>query len=171
MSGEDDPAGLPTGVPTEDPELTDQEVWQREMVEFTRHMMERYRKQYLRNHRNPIHALNAYRLARLGKIDIPTWVLELFDQWAGALCGERPPKGAKAVADALGLGSKGGPSITKQAETQYRDLWIAERVLALRDSYPERDKLDIFLQVAEEFELSSERVAGIWSKLTRGVKY
>jgi hypothetical protein len=116
--------------------------------------------------RNPVHAMNAYRIARVVKIDIPDWVLELFDQWAEVLCVKRP-KGAKAVADALGLGAKGGgPSITHQAETQARDWWIAERVLVLRESDPKRPTQEIVHQVAEEFNLSSERVSGIWYNLT-----
>jgi hypothetical protein len=166
---EDDPSGISSGAAMEDPNPTDQEAWQRFKANFIQRKTERYRRLYTRT-RNPVHALNAYRLNRHTKNEVPAWILELFDQWAEVLCVQQL-KGGKEISHALGFGSKGGPSITSKAEKETRDLWIAECVLALRDIYPERDKLDIFLQVAEKFELSSERVAGIWSKLTRGVKY
>lgn len=149
------------------------EEWHRVKADLVRNMVknriERRRRLYTRT-KNPMHALEAYRMARIVKIEVPSWILELFDHWAGALC-VNPPKGAKAIADALGLGTKGGPSITIQAKNQARDLEIAERVLLLHDQYPDRDKLDIFGQVAEEFSLSSDRLAGIWYDLMRGVKY
>jgi hypothetical protein len=145
------------------------ESWQRFRAMMAASYIEPYRVLYVQT-RNPTHALEAYRIARVFKIDVPGWILELFDQWAEALCVKRP-KGAKTIADALGLGTKGGPSITSQANTQIRNLRIAQRVLELRDLTPERDTLDVFDQVAEEFApLSSERVAGIWYELTRDVK-
>jgi hypothetical protein len=78
----------------------------------------------------------------------------------------KQPKRAK-IAGALGLGAKrGGPSVFRQAKTQARDWWIAERVLMLREDDPKRATQDVFHQVAEEYSLSSERVAGIWYELT-----
>lgn len=141
----------------------DRETWERYKAALVERWFEIHYRLYART-RNPIHAFDAYRKARAIKKDVPGWVLELFDQWAETLC-VNPPKGAKAIAHALGLGTKGGPAITSKAETQIRNLRIAERVLGLRD--PERDTQDIFLQVAEEFNLSSERVAAIWYDLTR----
>jgi hypothetical protein len=151
----------------EDSKMTDPE-FQRFKVALLRRGIERFRRLYARS-RNPIHALQAFRMARAAKIDIPGWILELFDQWAEALCVE-PPKEAKAIADALGLGTKAGPSITAQAQTQARDWWIADRVLVLRDCDPERDMQDIFLEVAEDYKLSGESVSRIWYGLTRRVK-
>ena len=146
-----------------------QEDWQQFKAALVNTRIDRRHRLYKRHH-NPIHALEAYRMARAFKGEIPNWILELIDHWAAALC-VNSPTGAKPIADALGLGAKGGgPSITSQAKKQARGLEIAERVLFLRDRYPSRDKLDIFGQVAEEFSLSSERVAGIWYDLTRGVK-
>ena len=90
------------------------------------------------------------------------------------------------IAAALGLATKGGPSITAQAEKDASDWWIAERVLMLlrgRDKPempdapipemkdPKPGMLEVFNQVAEEFHLSSERVAQIWYKLTSRVKH
>lgn len=149
-------------------EPMDQDGWLRFKAalaqEFIEHLHARYK-----HTPNPIHALEAYRLSRAVKIDVPGWILELFDQWAEVLC-VNPPKGGKATADALGLGSKGGPSITAQAKTQARNVTIGQRVLFLRDRNPEGDKLDIFHEVAEEFGLSSERVAAIWYELTHDIK-
>ena len=53
-------------------------------------------------HLNPVHALEAYRICRAAKVEIPEWTLEVFDQWAEVLCVDAP-KGAKAIADALRL--------------------------------------------------------------------
>lgn len=147
----------------------DQERWQRFKARAGESFIERRRALYERTG-NPIHALHAYRTSRVVKIAVPDWVLKLFDQWAYALCVESP-KGAKAIADALGLGTKGGPSITSQAETEIRDLRIAERVFMLRNHHPENlGAQDVFDQVAKEFSLSSERVAGIWHEMTRDPK-
>jgi hypothetical protein len=144
------------------------EEWKRLRTAFIQSNIERYHRLYTWT-RNPVHAFNAYRLSRHDKIDVPGWILELLDQWAEVLC-VKSPKGGKAIADALGLGSKAGPSITKQAETEIRDLWIAEGILALRDRHPERPKLDIFHEIAEEFKLSSDRVGSIWYELTGETK-
>lgn len=153
----------------EDPKPTPQEQWERFTVALFRSGIERSRGFYARS-RNPIHALQAYRMARAAKIDIPGWTLELFDQWAETLC-VKPPKKAQEIAPALGLAPEGGgPSIFSQAEKQARNHWIAVRVLGLRELDPNRGMQDIFLQVAEEYEISSERVSGIWYDLTRRVK-
>jgi hypothetical protein len=142
----------------------EQERWQR----FKARAAERAGESFIERRRalyertgNPIHALHAYRTARVAKIAVPDWVLKLFDQWAHALCVESP-KGAKAIADALGLGTKGGPSVTSQAETEIRNLRIAERVLVLQNHPPGRDKQDVLHQAAKEFALSIESVASIW---------
>jgi hypothetical protein len=141
-----------------------QEAWQEYITSLFNFVIERRRQIYVRT-RNPIHALDAYRAARAGKIDIPSWILEVFDDWAAALC-VSPPKGAKEIAAALGLATKGGPSITAQAENDARDWWIAERVLVLLNTRP-KCKLPVILdQVAEEYDLSSERVTSIWYELT-----
>lgn len=143
--------------------------WRQFKARLLSHWIENRRRLYKRHH-NPIHALEAYRIARAAKIEIPDWILELFDRWTAVLCVDSP-KGAKAIVDALGLGTKGGPSKTLQAENQARNLKIAQRVFSLLEDEPKRDKLDIFDQMAEEFNLSSERVAAIWYDLTGGVKH
>lgn len=157
---------VPAQKEVENPKPMDQEEWwwpryrakrAGEFIESRRVLFERSR--------NPVHAMEAYRITRIVKIDIPEWVLEVFDQWADVLC-VKGPKGAKKIADALGLGIKGGgPSITAQAKTEARDWWIAERVLVLREDASNRATLDVFNQVAEEYSLSSERVAAIWYEL------
>jgi len=148
----------------------DQVAWQEYKLSLFKFAIERRRTLFTWT-KNPIHALEAYRVARAGKIDIPSWILEVFDGWADALC-VSPPKGVREIAAALGLATKGGPSITAQAEKDARDWWIAERVLLLLDTRPEFKIPVIFDQVAEEFHLSSERVASIWYELTpkRGTK-
>ncbi len=145
------------------------EAWQRSKAKSVKFFIERSRVLYARN-RNPIHAFTAYRIARRMKLDIPGWVLELFDQWAKALCVERP-KGGNAIVAALGLkGSGGGPSITAQAVIDSRDMFIAESVAVLIEGDPKPAMLDVFNQVADEYSLSSERVASIWYELARPVK-
>jgi hypothetical protein len=145
-------------------ELREREAWRRLKAAAIEDLIEPRRALYLRT-KNPVHALNAYRIARSTKIDIPGWILELFDQWAEVLCVKRP-KGEKAIAGALGLiGQGGGPSITSQAETQIRNLRIARRVLELRERDPERSMQDVFDQVAKEIHLSPERVSAIWREL------
>ena len=146
-----------------------QEAWEEYKLSLFKFALERRHRIYVQT-RNPIHALEAYRAARAGKIDIPSWILEVFDDWAVALC-VNPPKGAKEIAAALGLATKGGPSITAQAEKDSRDWWIAERVLALLNRDPKPgNMLDVFSQAAQEFHLSPERVAGIWYNLIQGGK-
>lgn len=142
------------------------EELQRLVIVSGQQVIERCHWLYQRT-QNPIHALQAYRMSRMLKLDVPEWVFELLDQWAEALC-VNPPKGGKAkIADALGLGLKGGGrSITSQTETQTRNLLIAQHVLFLRDRNPERERLDIFHEVAEKCRLSSERVSAIWYELT-----
>jgi hypothetical protein len=144
----------------------DAEGFERFKVAMVERLIEGRHVLYRRT-RNPTHALHAYRIARSARLDLPAWVLSLFDQWAGVLCVQQP-KGAKAIADALGLGAKGGPSVTAQAVTQARDLEIAQRVFNLRERDPERDTTDIFLTVGEEYHLSSDRVQSIWYDITRG---
>ena len=153
---------------TEDAEREEDglERWNRINATLAELAMRPYRALYLKT-RNPIHALAAYDIARAAKVDIPDWILELFDQWAQVLTVSRP-KGPKAIVGALGLGTKGGPSLTLQAETEIRDLRIARRVYELRSSG--RRFQDVFHQVAEEYYLSSERVSSIWYDLTRGSK-
>ena len=146
-----------------------QEDWQRFNTSLFNFFVERRRRLFTWT-QNPIHALEAYRAARAGKIDIPSWILEVFDGWADALC-VRSPKGAKEITAALGLVTKGGPSLTAQAEKDARDWWIAERVLVLRERDPKREMLDVFGQVAEDFHLSSERVAQIWYSVTGRIKH
>lgn len=153
-------------VEIENPKPMDQDWW------WTRYRAKRAgefiesRRVLFERSRNPVHAMDAYRISRIVKIDIPKWVLEVFDQWADVLC-VKGPKGAKKIADALGLGTKGGgSSITSQAHTEARNWLIAERVLMLREDDSNRATLDVFNQVAEEYNLSSERVAGIWYELT-----
>jgi hypothetical protein len=141
------------------------EDWRRFKAGLIEEDLERRRALYMKS-LNPVHALRAYRTARTSKIvDIPNWVLEMFDQWAEVLCVQQP-KGAKAIANALRLGTNGGPAVTSQAKTQARDLQIASRVSVLRKIRPESSKMELFDQVAEEFGISSERVAGIWYELT-----
>lgn len=176
----------------------DQVAWQEYKLSLFKFTIERRRMLFTWT-KNPIHALEAYRAARAGKIEVPSWILEVFDGWADALC-VSPPKGAKEIAAALGLATKGGPSITAQAEIDARDWWIVERIVfALRDRGPRPDApkpemldaemrdpmldakkrdpkpemllLDVFNQVGEEFHLSSERVQQIWYKLTGHLKH
>ena len=150
--------------------ITTQEDWRRFKARLVRRLtaplIEANRVLYVRT-QNPTHALAAYRCARVAKIDIPDWILELFDRWAEVLFVQRP-KGAKPTADALGLGTKGGwRPIVSQAETQARNLRIAQRVYELRTAEPERNKTEIFDEVGVEFERSAERVQGIWTDWNR----
>ena len=147
--------------------VTTEEDWRRIKAGVVAPLMEENRELYLRT-QNPTHALAAYRIVRAAKLlDIPSWILELFDQWAETLVVQRPKGGTKAIADALGLGTKGGPPITSQAETQARDLRIVQLVYERRTADPECNKFRIFGEVGEEFDLSAQRVQGIWTDWTR----
>jgi hypothetical protein len=121
--------------------------------------------------RNPIHALDVYRLTRSLKTEIPGWVLELFDRWAKVLCEEQPEGGGMKIAKALGLVSKGGgPPLTTQAKIDWRNVRIVQRVLELRDA--EGQTLDeAFYKAADEFpSLTRDGVSGIWYELMGDAK-
>lgn len=156
---------VPAQKEVENPKPMDQDWWwPRHRAKVAGELIGSRRVLFERK-QNPVHAMEAYRISRIVKIDTPEWVLEVFDQWADVLC-VKGLRGTKAIADALGLGTKGGgPSIIQQAKKQARDWWIAERVLMLREDDSNRATQDVFNQVAEEYSLSSERVAAIWYEL------
>ena len=119
---------------------------------------------------NPLHAWSAYRLARVCEVEIPAWVLAVLDEWR-----ERRRRFQ--------------PQLLRKARTDARDWAIIERIFALQQRPTraeleqlarahgldprtvadpgDRSKLDIDTQVAEEYELSVDRVQAIWSKWTR----
>ena len=136
---------------------------------------------------NPVHAWRAYLAARRYGVPIPSWALDYLDGCAEALTAADSPRSGKAIADVLGLGKRGGASVTTQAETEKRDLDIVDQVEALRQGDPQRiadvaeqlgladlaEELrrkpdrradDIFAKVAERFGLSYERVRDIYYK-------
>jgi hypothetical protein len=80
---------------------------------------------------NPVHAWSAYRMARQLEEPIPGWVLGCFDAWATVLT-EETHESAKAIADALKIGKKGGATVTKKAASEVRDLEIVADVLHLQ---------------------------------------
>jgi hypothetical protein len=97
----------------------------------------RWHALYLRT-KNPVHALGAYRHARTLKVAIPAWVFECVDQWAtvfdpfdpwGALLTTTEYPSAKAIADALHIGTKGGETVTRKAARELRNLAIVADVL------------------------------------------
>ena len=118
---------------------------------------------------NPMHAWRAFDIARHGGIPIPDWVLEYLDPVAKALTAAPGPSTPKAVADALGLGIKGGPSMAQQARTDQRHLDIVEHILFLQERSDRedadldlRDTLGIMQRVADEYGLSLERVQALY---------
>ena len=95
---------------------------------------------------NPIHLWSVYLLARQGGVPIPDWVLEYLDKAARVLTAPNGPTSPTAVADALGLATKGGPSKTRQAEMDQRDLAIVEHIEVLKDLPTSRRRRDLDLQ-------------------------
>jgi len=138
------------------------------------HYMERSYALHLKT-ANPIHAWRVYELARHGGLPIPHWVLSYFDRVAKALTAPAGPASPKAIADALGLGTKGGPSKAAQARTDQRDLDIVGEIVFLQDradtAIPGDEKLDlrddlgIMQHVADEHGLSLERVQAVYYKM------
>ena len=127
---------------------------------------------------NPTHAWRAYATARRLNVAVPPWVLDYFDACAKALT-TTTHTSAKSIADALGLGTKGGRLVTRQADTDERNLAMMMRIDQLRkrptrralealvDAHGlngtvvdpgDRTLLAIFVQVAEESGLEVNQV-------------
>jgi hypothetical protein len=140
---------------------------------------------YLRR-RNPIHVWRAYAAARQLGVPVPDWVLDYFDTCAKALATRH--SSAKAIADALGLGTRGGRLVTGQADTDERNVAIVERIdqlqsrpsrrelQALADAHGlktdvvdpgDRTLLVILEQVAAEYHLDVNQVQAIYYKMIR----
>jgi hypothetical protein len=120
--------------------------------------------------RNGTHAWTAYRLAREAHLSIPDWVLTYFDEAVVALGAATT---VKAVADAFGLGSKGGPFATNKARNDWRNLDVIQFVDHFKATDPQT--LDPALRRALELngpfwlvgqrmtpKLSAERVQEIY---------
>ena len=128
------------------------------------------REELFRRSGNPVHAWHAYRVARHVAVSPPSWVLDCFDKVAEVLTATGGPRSPQAIAKAVGLKTKGGPSKVQQALTDERDLDIVLRVSTLHGiakSSLDRDigladHLSILQRVAEEYDLSLERVQAIF---------
>ena len=121
---------------------------------------------------NPMHAWRAFDIARHGGVPVSDWVLDYLDHVAKALTAAPGPSTTKAVADALGLGIKGGPSMAQQARTDQRHLDIVEEILFLQERSDRedadldlRDTLGIMQRVAGEYALSLERVQALYYEM------
>jgi hypothetical protein len=121
---------------------------------------------------NPIHLWHAYVLARQGGMPIPDWVLAYIDSVARVLTGPTGPNSPKAIADALGLGTKGGPSKARQAGINQRHLDIVNHILVLLDAPAvhrsrdlDLDRFGIMNRVADAHGLSVERVQQIYYEM------
>jgi hypothetical protein len=135
--------------------------------------MEQSEEGYARS-RNPIHLWRLYAVARQTEQPLPRSVLTYLDRVALALTAPDGPTSPQAVAAALGLATKGGPSKTKRAITEGRDLDVVARMRALQDlarRFPGtdpslQDPMGILDRVAVEYGLSVERVQGIYYAVT-----
>ena len=117
---------------------------------------------------NPIHDWSVYRLSRQGGVPIPEWVLGYFDEVAKVLTAPVGPASPKAIADALGLATKGGRSKAAQPQTDQRHLEIVGHIVFLQDraaaAADDSEHLDlkddwgIMQRIADEYGLSLERV-------------
>ena len=123
---------------------------------------------------NPIHAWRVYELARHGGVPLPDWVLDYFDKVAKVLTAPPGPTSPKAIADALGLGTKGGPSKALQAQTDQRHLDIVDHIRFLQERATRddvdldlRDELGIMQRVADEYGLSLDRVQALYYEMLR----
>ena len=106
--------------------------------------IERRRALYLHT-ANPIHAWSAYRIARVLKVAVPPWVLDVFDTWAEVLT-EGTHDSKSAIADALKIGKRGGPLVTEQAKSELRDLQMVARIEHLRRQRPTRAEQEAALK-------------------------
>lgn len=140
--------------------------------------------------RNPIHAWRAFATARKLDVAVPDWVLDYFDACAKALTGTTYTS-AKEIADALGLGSRGGRLVTRQADTDERNLEMVMRIEQLRNR-PTRAELKVMMdahklkgevvdpgdrtllvildQVGTEFNLDVNQVQAIYYNMIRAPK-
>ena len=172
--------------------MTDTHVKEQFLAWIAARTIER-REVLFRKSKNPIHAWRAYADARALRVQIPDWVLTYFDASAAALATEKHDS-ARAIANALGLWTRGGPVVTATAKTDERDLAIVERIFALQErpthddmiqltdklkklgvrvNRPQkaelidpggRSLLEILTQVAEEYDLDVSQVQKIYYK-------
>jgi hypothetical protein len=131
--------------------------------------------------KNPIHLWQMYLFTRQTGLPIPETVGAYLDRVAKAITGPNPPTSPAMIATALGLATKGGPSPARQAATTARDLNIVARVASLyylgnhppvpyvdpEDLLDLKDLMGVFERVAQEFQLSSERVKSIFYRELR----
>jgi hypothetical protein len=129
---------------------------------------------YQRTH-NPLHVWHAYVMARHASVPLPSWVVGYFDHVADVLTAPEGPRSPQAIAEALGLRTKGGPSKARQAKTDERNADIVWRIGSLQDfakTFPDSDpdladNLGILQRVAEQYHLSLERVLAIYRSVPR----
>jgi hypothetical protein len=151
------------------------------------HFLDREYVPYLKTS-NPIHAWQAYRIARKCGVPLPAWVLDYFDR-----CAEKViiATDNTQIAQAVELAQKGGgASKTRQAKKNARNFDIVSRFLSLKErpTHDEirasaaeapkavrtavdamlRDAIDVrdndtslMQQVGEEFDLSADSVRDI----------
>jgi hypothetical protein len=155
-------------------------------VTIAAHYIDQRHLMYLRT-TNPIHAWSAYQTARRLNVAIPEWVLACFDGWASVLSATTH-RSAKAIADDLKIGKKGGRTVTRKAAREMRDLEIVADILYQMDrpagselkaiakahglrsdgvTGSDRNVTEILQQVAGNRGLDYSSVKTIWYRMTR----
>jgi hypothetical protein len=112
---------------------------------------------------NPVHAWAVYKAARKAGVPVPGWVLEYFDE-----CATRMMR-APAAADSAAAVHR-AMAFPRRAGSLARDQCKYHEIVArCRDGRRQRPaELDevIFGEVAERFNLTTERVAAIFYRFT-----
>lgn len=143
-------------------------------IEQVRHalataVLEQQELLYERTH-NPIHVWQAFAITRRLGVSAPSWVLDYFGRAAAALTEPAGARSPQQIATALEFARKGGPSHARRTKIQERNQEIVDRIGALKRyaaADPNRD-LDlqdttgIVTRIAEEYELSFDRVQRIY---------
>jgi len=146
----------------------------RAMAAFANAVFEQRQALYQRTG-NPFHVWHAFVSARRMRVSTPPWVLQYFDEVAEALTVAQGSRSPQAIAEALSLATRGGPSKARQAEIDERALDIVGRIWALQN-VPKahrqvdlgiHDHLGILQRVAEEYKLSVDRVRALYRQVIR----
>jgi len=115
---------------------------------------------------NPLHAWNAFRIARQYGVQVPPWVLSYFDKCvAGIFTSKQQNRAAPPGVAALGFRSGGKRTELSRFQADMRKVEVVERVVDLRRQRSRAKVNAIFYDVASEFGLDWSTVRDWYSQL------
>ena len=115
---------------------------------------------------NPLHAWNAFRIARQYSVQVPPWVLSYFDKCvAGIFDIKQRNRIALPGVAALGFRSGGKGTEFSRFQADMRKVEVVERVVDLRRQRSRAKVNAIFYDVASEFGLDWSTVRDWYSQL------